>query len=76
MLPGLQHRYPDTLWQYEAWARHGKVWSCGSPVAALEMVRVWMREYFWDRGAAVEGVVGCVGLDEEGSVYDYGHCDY
>ncbi|EUC28533.1 hypothetical protein COCCADRAFT_108905 [Bipolaris zeicola 26-R-13] len=73
LLPCLQHRFPETEWQYAPWARHGKVWSCNSPVSGLDMVVEWMREYFWDRQEALACVVGVAGV---GSLYEYSHCDY
>jgi transcriptional regulator GlxA family with amidase domain len=73
LLPALQQRYPETLWQHSSWARHEKVWTSNSAISALDMMATWMREYFWDRSEAVECVLTAAGM---GSLYDYNHCDY
>jgi transcriptional regulator GlxA family with amidase domain len=73
LLPTLQQRYPETLWQHTSWARHKKFWTSSSAISALDMMAAWMREYFWDRSEAVECVLIAAGL---GSLYDYNHCDY
>jgi transcriptional regulator GlxA family with amidase domain len=73
LLQKLQQQYPETLWQHSSWARHEKVWTSNSSVAALDMVSTLMREYFWDRSEAVEFALTAVGM---GSLYDYNHCDY
>jgi transcriptional regulator GlxA family with amidase domain len=73
LLPALQQRYPETLWQRSSWARHDKVWSSNSAISALDMMATWMREYFWDRREAVEFVLGSAGLGERN---EYEHCDY
>ncbi|EUC50029.1 hypothetical protein COCMIDRAFT_1222 [Bipolaris oryzae ATCC 44560] len=73
LLPYLQHRFPETEWQYAPWTRHGKVWSCNSPVSGLDMMVEFMRECFWDRQEALACVVGVAGV---GSLYEYSHCDY
>ena len=73
LLPGLQQRYPETLWQHSSWARHDKVWSSNSAISALDMMATWMREYFWDKREAVEFVLVTAGLGERD---EYAHCDY
>lgn len=67
LLPALKQSFPDTAWRSTPWERDGKVWSSNSAVSALDMVRTFMRECFWDRGAAVEealNAAGIGGLDE------------
>ncbi|PSN64038.1 hypothetical protein BS50DRAFT_637344 [Corynespora cassiicola Philippines] len=62
LLPGLRQRYPATSWQQAPWTRHGNFWSSSSPITALDMVTAWMREYFWDRGDAVEYALTAAGV--------------
>ena len=73
LLPNLQTEYPETFWQQSSWARHERIWSSSSAVAALDMVATWMREYFWDRSEAVECALGSAGI---AALEDYNHCDY
>jgi transcriptional regulator GlxA family with amidase domain len=62
LLPGLKQRFPETSWRSTPWERHDKVWSSNSAVSALDMVRTFMREYFWDRKEAVECAMNAVGI--------------
>jgi transcriptional regulator GlxA family with amidase domain len=62
LLQSLRQCYPDTAWQSAPWLRHEKIWSSNSAVSALDMVRTWMREYFWDRSEAVECVLNAAGI--------------
>ncbi|KAF2833621.1 hypothetical protein CC86DRAFT_12303 [Ophiobolus disseminans] len=62
LLPALKQRYPETFWRATPWERHDKLWSSNSAVSALDMVRTFMREYFWDRAEAVECVLNAVGI--------------
>ncbi|KAL6707148.1 hypothetical protein ACN47E_004695 [Coniothyrium glycines] len=73
LLATLQSEYPETFWQQSSWARHNDIWSSSSSLSALEMVTTWMREYFWDRAAAVECCMSAAGFP---SMEEYNHCDY
>ncbi|KAF2872700.1 class I glutamine amidotransferase-like protein [Massariosphaeria phaeospora] len=61
LLPALQHSHPDTAWQAAPWTRDDKLWSSSSGLAGLDMAAAWLREYFWDRGAAVECALRAAG---------------
>lgn len=62
LLPTLQQRFPETLWQRAPWTRHEHFWSSTSAITALDMVAAWMREYFWDRPEAVECALAAAGV--------------
>lgn len=62
MLRTLRQRYPDTIWQDMAWTRDARLWSSTSAISALDMVAAWMREYFWDRRAAVQCALTAAGI--------------
>ncbi|KAH4927992.1 hypothetical protein HBI70_069960 [Parastagonospora nodorum] len=62
LLPALKHRFPEISWRSTPWERHDKLWSSNSAVSALDMMRTFMREYFWDRSAAVECALDAVGI--------------
>jgi len=62
LLPALKHRYPETYWRNSPWERDDKLWSSNSAVSALDMMRRFMREYFWDRAGAVECALNAVGI--------------
>jgi transcriptional regulator GlxA family with amidase domain len=62
LLPTLKQRYPETAWRSTPWERHEKLWTSNSAVSALDMVRSFMREYFWDRGDAVEAALEAAGI--------------
>ncbi|KAH6639783.1 class I glutamine amidotransferase-like protein [Boeremia exigua] len=62
LIPALQQRYPDTLWQTKAWNRHEKIWTSSNAVSALDMIAAWMREFFWDRHEAVECALAAAGI--------------
>ncbi|KAH7094585.1 putative amidotransferase-domain-containing protein [Paraphoma chrysanthemicola] len=68
LLPALRVRYPETSWRSTPWERHEKFWSSNSAVSALDMVRTFMREYFWDRTDAVECALNAAGI---GSLDEY-----
>lgn len=68
LIPALQLRYPETLWQSKAWNRHEKFWTSSSAVSALDMIASWMREFFWDRHEAVECALSAAGI---GSLDDF-----
>lgn len=62
LLPTLRQRYPETSWEAAPWTRHEKMWSSNSALSAMEMLASWMREYFWDRSAAVECALDAAGM--------------
>ncbi|KAH8730215.1 putative amidotransferase-domain-containing protein [Phaeosphaeriaceae sp. PMI808] len=62
LLPILKQRYPETSWRNTPWERHDKFWSSNSSVSALDMMRTFMREYFWDRNEAVECALNAAGI--------------
>jgi transcriptional regulator GlxA family with amidase domain len=62
LLPTLKQRYPDVSWRSTPWERHDKFWSSNSAVSALDMMRTFMREYFWDRSEAVECALNAAGI--------------
>jgi transcriptional regulator GlxA family with amidase domain len=62
MFSTLQHRFPETNWQETAWVRQDKIWSSRSAVTGLDMIAAWMREYFWDRSAALECALSTAGI--------------
>jgi transcriptional regulator GlxA family with amidase domain len=68
LLPALKHRFPETFWRSTPWERHDKFWSSNSAVSALDMMRTFMREYFWDRREAVECALNAAGI---GSLDEY-----
>ncbi|KAF9693553.1 hypothetical protein EKO04_008455 [Ascochyta lentis] len=68
LIPALQQRYPETLWQSKAWNRHEKIWSSSTAISALDMTAAWMREFFWDRHEAVECALAAAGI---GSLDDF-----
>jgi transcriptional regulator GlxA family with amidase domain len=68
LLPTLKQRYPETSWRSTPWERHEKFWSSNSAVSALDMMRSFMREYFWDRSEAVECALNAAGI---GSLDEY-----
>ncbi|KAJ4994224.1 DJ-1 family protein [Stagonosporopsis vannaccii] len=68
LIPALQQRYPDTLWQTKAWNRHEKIWTSSTALSALDMIAAWMREFFWDRHEAVECALTAAGI---GSLDDF-----
>jgi transcriptional regulator GlxA family with amidase domain len=68
LLPALKQRYPETSWRSTPWERHDKFWSSNSAVSALDMMRTFMREYFWDRSEAVECALNAAGI---GSLDEY-----
>ncbi|KAJ4401419.1 hypothetical protein N0V91_007968 [Didymella pomorum] len=68
LIPALQQRYPDTLWQTRAWNRHDKLWTSSTAISALDMIASWMREFFWDRHEAVECALAAAGI---GSLDDF-----
>lgn len=68
LIPALQQRYPDTLWQTKAWNRHENIWTSSTALSALDMIAAWMREFFWDRHEAVECALLAAGI---GSLDDF-----
>jgi transcriptional regulator GlxA family with amidase domain len=62
LLPALKQHFPETFWRSSPWERHEKFWSSNSAVSALDMMRTFMREYFWDRNEAVECALNAVGI--------------
>ncbi|OCL07669.1 hypothetical protein AOQ84DRAFT_222650 [Glonium stellatum] len=65
LLPSLRHGFPDTAWEEARWVCDAGVWSCGVVVGGVEMMAAWMREYFWDRGEAVEWVLRAAGQQQQ-----------
>jgi transcriptional regulator GlxA family with amidase domain len=68
LLSALKQRHPETSWRSTPWERHEKFWSSNSAVSALDMMRTFMREYFWDRSEAVECALNAAGI---GSLDEY-----
>ncbi|OAK95857.1 hypothetical protein IQ06DRAFT_231304 [Phaeosphaeriaceae sp. SRC1lsM3a] len=64
LLPALKARFLETFWRSTPWERHDRFWSSNSAVSALDMMRTFMREYFWDRKEAVECVLNAAGIGE------------
>lgn len=62
LLSALKARYPDTYWQCVPWVRCENTWTSNSAVSALDMIRSFMREYFWDRSEAVECALNAAGI--------------
>lgn len=62
LLPALQRRFPGTSWQETQWARHENIWTSSSPVAAIDMLATWIRQYFWDRREVVECALRAAGV--------------
>ena len=62
LVPALRHRFPGTEWQGARWTNCGRVWSSCSAVDALDMTAAWMRQYFWDRGEAVQCALAAAGV--------------
>jgi transcriptional regulator GlxA family with amidase domain len=68
LLPELKQRHPEISWRSTPWERHEKFWTSNSAVSALDMMRTFMREYFWDRNEAVECALNAAGI---GSLDEY-----